>query len=190
MVLHDLERFFTGNPEIPMTTMRFLLGIQSQVQTVIKEVRYLSQNLRPSILEHLGLIPAIEFLSNGIKLRTGMNVCLTIHGEAVRYTAEVEVSLFRIIQEALNNITRHARATQIKINLDFRPVECQVIIQDNGIGMDKAQLSFQKNLSQSKLGLIGISERVKLIGGQLDVISDRGKGTLIKIILPREGLSI
>lgn len=172
-----------------MPTLRFLLNLQSQVHGILKEVRFLSQNLRPSIIEHLGLLPAIESLANGLCKNHGVELRFVLKGEAVRFKPEVELSLYRIIQEALNNILRHAKASRVELMLDFNEDTATFVIQDNGRGMQEPTRPFHDYLRQGKLGLIGMSERVKLIGGKMQLASS-SEGTALMITLPPEGLSI
>ncbi|PHJ39553.1 ATPase [Desulforamulus profundi] len=184
MVLHQLERFLVEHQDIQMPAIRFLLNLQSQIQSVLKEVRYLSQNLRPSILEHLGLLPAIESLTEGLNKHQGVEAGFMVKGKAARFQPEIELSLFRIMQEALNNILRHAEATRVEVILEFKEDGVLLTVQDNGKGMQELPQSFYEFLKQGKLGLIGMSERVKLFGGKLQLASTPGNGTILTITLP------
>ena len=182
-VLHQLERFLTQNQQFDMPHTRFLLSLEGQIKTIMQEVRHLSQNLRPSILEHLGLIPSIEYLINNLR-NYGTKTQLIITQPILRLCPEVELSIFRIVQEALNNIIRHSKATEVKVIIASKWQEIMIIITDNGIGWMNLPSSLDMFIKQGKLGLAGMVERVKLIDGEISLRTFPGKGTFILVSFP------
>jgi two-component system, NarL family, sensor histidine kinase DegS len=143
-----------------------------------EELRRLSLDLRPSILDNLGLIPATEWLVNHSKSES-IDGELTVRGEVRKLSSDVDINLFRIIQEALNNIRRHAQATQILVEILFNPDSVNVLIKDNGKGFH-VQTSRELTLT-GKLGLLGMQQRVQLLNGTITFQSEIGQGTAIVI---------
>ena len=146
------------------------------------ELRRLSHELRPLVLDDLGLVPALQHLADGIARRSG--VAVEVHsGLEARPPAHVETALYRIIQEALANVIRHARATKVRVELARDPagtLHCG--IRDDGIGFDVAALV--SGAEPRGLGLIGIRERLNAVSGTLKIRSVRGRGTELRIEIP------
>ncbi|OGO07868.1 MAG: hypothetical protein A2Y92_00955 [Chloroflexi bacterium RBG_13_57_8] len=140
------------------------------------------QNLRPSLLDDLGLIPALRSLTNNIK-DANMEVAFSIVGEEKRFTGETELSLFRIVQEALNNIRKHARASRADVVIEYSGDGIKLTVQDNGRGFNAGDAldDFQHN---GKLGLLGMQERVWLLGGTMEIVSVPGEGTTLRFNIP------
>ncbi|HZD60839.1 MAG TPA: ATP-binding protein, partial [Anaerolineae bacterium] len=118
-----------------------------------------------------------------VKVEHGITAHLMVLGEEREFSPEIEVTLFRIIQEALRNIVRHAEATMAHIAIEFTDVETRVTISDNGKGLE-----LPENLGElsrvGKLGIDGMQTRARLVGGTFDVRSELGKGTIIIITCP------
>ena len=112
-----------------------------------------------------------------------MAIDLKVDEEEKRLPAEVELLLFRIVQEALNNVVRHSRASRAKVSLKLCKGGLCVTISDNGVGMDR-QLRPEELPRDGKLGLAGILERAGLLGGNLDIVSEPRKGTTITVDVP------
>jgi signal transduction histidine kinase len=147
------------------------------------QLRRLSHELRPAILDDLGLIPALCYLGEGISRRTGLIV--TIDSLNWRPSpATVEMVLYQIVQEALNNITKHARATRawVSLNQDTELIRC--CIRDDGIGFDPSEA--ESRSGERGFGLMGIRERVSICGGSVQVNSARGQGTEVAVTMPLE----
>ncbi|TMA20196.1 MAG: hypothetical protein E6J84_02835 [Deltaproteobacteria bacterium] len=148
------------------------------------ELRRLSHELRPIILDDLGLIPALQVLAEGISRRSGVivEVDTCLKG---RPSPNVETALYRIVQEALTNVVRHARASNVRIQLarDAKgALHCG--IRDDGAGFDVVTLLSRKE--RGGLGLIGIRERLNAVGGTLQIRSETGWGTELRIEIPAE----
>lgn len=183
--LHQLESFLQDKKRLPMSDSRFLWNIQEQIKDAIQEVRYFSRDLRPSILDDLGLLPAIEWLTEELKKERKIETGLTVLGEEQRFSPEANLILFRIVQEALRNVARHAQATKSQVTIKFEDKETEIAIQDNGKGFEPPE-SLSELPRLGKLGLAGMQERARLIGGKLNILSELGKGTIITIAIPKE----
>jgi len=145
-----------------------------------EQLRRLSHELRPTILDNLGLCPALEFLAQGVSRRTGLSIAVE-GGTEGRLASSVETALYRLVQEALNNVTRHAQAKCVTVRLqrDARVIRCT--IGDDGVGFDVTSVFARKR--EQGLGLIGMRERVNSVGGTLQIISAPGGGTTIAVEL-------
>ncbi len=156
------------------------LGELKELTTeAVEHVRGFVRDLRPTYLDELGLIPALETIAREA------NASFTVQGEEKRLDAERELVLFRITQEALRNVSKHARASEVKVILAFAPDEVTVTIQDNGRGFDAPE-SPNGYAMAGHFGLMGMQERAQLFGGNVYVKSERDKGTKIVAYLPAQ----
>jgi signal transduction histidine kinase len=155
--------------------------IKQMLETIEVQLRGISHDLRPTVLDDLGLAPAVECLLNRFAKRTGIAVSLDSTINA-RMGDRVELTLYRIVQESLTNIARHSQATEVEVR--FRMENQQVIcsIQDNGVGFVLNDVMARKG--NRGLGLIGIRERVESIAGSLWIGSMPGQGTKLVITVP------
>lgn len=145
------------------------------------ENRKIIAGLRPPILDAEGLTAALEWHSDEFQENFGVRCSVEVTGQPVQLSSEAEITIYRIVQEALNNIIQHANASSAKIHLAFGQTELQVTIEDDGVGIDhKAAHKAVDN----HMGLIGINERTKSIGGRLQVSSSRGQGTRLDLSVP------
>ena len=144
-------------------------------------MRRLSHELRPTILDNLGLVPALEFLSERITKRTGLAIIVEGSTEG-RLPTPVETALYRVVQEGLTNATKHAKATHVRIQLQREDQQIRCAILDNGIGFDLSAVVAKKG--DRGLGLIGIQERLKALDGKLQITSTPGHGTAVRITIP------
>jgi PAS domain S-box-containing protein len=145
-------------------------------------IKRYAQALRPGILDDLGLVPALKWLAQEIRGPAGIEVQVKT-GTIPSLPPETQLVLFRIIQEALNNVQRHSGASKASITVECQEAEVKVTIRDNGKGFPvPRQLS--DFASQGKLGLVGMAERAQLLAGELEVISQIGKGTKIIVKAP------
>jgi two-component system sensor histidine kinase DegS len=146
----------------------------------LQSVRRYSRDLRPSILDDLGLVAAIEMVVEEANGRLPSGARLMVTGTPRRVDGPVELALFRIAQEALRNVEKHAQAASAKVDLDFRSAGIQLSMADDGLGFAPP-----KNISDlarvGKLGLLGMKERAELVGGSLEVHSIPGKGTRLVV---------
>ncbi len=153
--------------------------IERAVVRIIRMVRRIATDLRPGILDELGVAAAIEWMAKDFQNRTGIACSVTIQGvdrvsDTVRATA-----IFRIVQEALTNVMRHAAASKVNVSLEKKDDTLLLEVRDNGIGI------MEKRIFDSKsLGLIGIRERVLPLGGEAVISGKPGEGTLLRVTLP------
>jgi signal transduction histidine kinase len=177
MAIEDLAR------ELPPPARERMAMIREFLVQVESQLRQLSHELRPTILDDLGLFPALEFLAGGVSARTGLQIALE-GSEIGRTLPSIETTLYRIVQEALNNVCRHARAKRVDIRLlrDAKAIHCS--IGDDGIGFDVPSVLVKKG--ERGFGLIGIRERLNPFNGTLQVNSTPGKGTELCISIPLE----
>lgn len=153
------------------------------IEKAIREIRNISQGLKPSILEDLGLIPAIRALCEEVKTRTGIGIHFKSSTSYHRYTHDIELVLYRIIQEALNNIEKHSRATDAEIVLLFRAATIRAVVKDNGIGFDPRNL-IKKGTFASGYGHTNMKERASSVGGTVEIHSIVGQGTQVVVTIP------
>jgi len=182
-VLHQMHEFNQTVEHLPMTNLKILWGFQEQLKGVLQDVRQLSRDLRPSILDDLGLLAAVEWLVGQLKTEHKLEARLLITGEKRRFSPDIEVALFRIIQEALRNITKHAQATKAQVIVDFQKTETRIAVSDDGNGF-KMPANLGELSRLGKLGIDGMQTRVRLIGGKLNVHSSEDSGTIITITIP------
>jgi PAS domain S-box-containing protein len=160
-----------------------LLELRNLLDQVDREIRRLSHELRPTILDDLGLIPALEFLGDGVAKRYGLRV--TVSGTTGgRLPADVETAVYRVVAEALTNATRHARPTAIAVELSRTSRGLTGRVIDDGTGFDM-QAVMSGTLSRG-LGLIGMRERMAALGGTLALSSSPGRGTVVTLDVPVE----
>jgi two-component system sensor histidine kinase UhpB len=150
---------------------------------VEKQLRRLSHELRPTILDDLGLVPALQFLAEGISKRAELAIQIRSSLKG-RYAPNVETALYRIIQEALTNVTKHARAKNVEIQLGVVAKHLRCLVHDDGVGFDAPSVLSCKE--RSGLGLVGIRERLNAVGGTVQIDSAVGRGTELLVKIPVE----
>lgn len=160
---------------------RAIRGAREAAEAVAHELRRFSRDLRPSILDDLGLVPAVRWIVNDIEQRAGVRGTLTVDGPEQRVQADIELCLFRIAQEALRNVERHAGASTVALHLSYGDA-LRLAIADDGRGFDAARTP--GSLLSNHLGLPGMRERARLLGGDLRVISSPGAGTRVEASIP------
>jgi signal transduction histidine kinase len=150
------------------------------VDGLIGQIRTLSLDLRPGILDDLGLLPTLLWYFNRLTTQTGVRVRFT-HSKANRqFGSDVDITAYRIIQEVLTNVVRHADVFEVGVQVWVTSRHLYVQVQDEGKGFDPHQV--QKQLTSS--GLLGMRERAVLLGGELEIESAPNGGTCITAILP------
>ena len=151
--------------------------VDAALQRCIDGIRRFCRALRPSVLDDLGLVPALEWLLSDLSDRTGIRTALEEHGERLRLDPEQQLVIFRVAQEALHNIEHHARASQVKVRLAYDPSPLFIEVVDDGCGFDPA------HVREGSLGLAGMQERASLIGAAFEVLSHPGE-TCVRLDLP------
>jgi len=153
-------------------------SLRDLVVSTLQGVRRLAVELRPSALDDFGLVPALERLAAAVGEQSGLDVDVAAELGDRRLTAEAETVLYRIVQEALTNVVKHAAATHVSITLVRKEGSAVVVVEDNGRGFDPA------STREGALGLTGMRERVALVGGRLAIESSAGAGTSLVAEVP------
>lgn len=184
VMLHGIENFLHKNKQLPMNSSRLLWSLTEQLRDVLQETRHLSMNLRPIILDDLGLIPALEWLVEELKNNYCIKASLVLKGTQQRLAHEIELGCFRIVQESLNNVLKHSKATMVKVCIEYSSNDLKITIEDDGIGIELPD-SLQELLWHGKFGLAGIFERVQVLRGYASATpKGNGTGTCIKAVIP------
>ncbi len=157
--------------------------ISSEAALAIQETREIAYNLRPFQLDRLGLSAAIEGMTDMVSRSSGIQIFSEIDNIDDLLPEELQINLYRIVQEALNNIVKHSQATEVNIHLHRTGQDMILTIQDNGRGFASASRSSQ--LGQSGFGLTGMAERTHLLNGEFSAQPAAGGGTLIKVEIPK-----
>lgn len=158
-----------------------LLKVKGLLDLIEGQLRRLSHELRPTILEEMGLLPAIKFLAEGVTARTGLSI--TVEGDSeFSPTPLLSATVYRIIQEAFTNVTKHAKATHVHVTVQHELQTLRCSVKDNGIGFDVSSLSARTG--EGRLGMIGIRERLNSLGGDFVLMSTLGRGTELVITIP------
>jgi two-component system, NarL family, sensor histidine kinase DevS len=152
--------------------------VRELVVGALQDVRRLAVELRPKVLDDFGLVPALERLTSGFTDQTGIAVELEPHLLATRLPSEIETALYRIVQEALTNIVKHAQATKVSVVLTRADGSVKIVVEDDGRGFSRDESSGEG------LGLVGMHERIALLNGRLDVESSPGAGTTLVAEVP------
>jgi signal transduction histidine kinase/YHS domain-containing protein len=166
--------------ERPVQSAQMLKDIRTQAVDAVNNLRNMIADLRPPALEELGLISALKML---ISKSNGIPVDVSISGVERRLGADQELTLFRSVQEALNNSQQHSNATRINIVVDYHPEHIKLTVSDNGRGF-RVPGNLDQLATQRHYGLVGIQERVKSLQGTLSVQSQPGKGTQVTADIP------
>jgi signal transduction histidine kinase len=175
-----LESATTSLPEAARARFDPVRRLLDEVE---QHLRTMSHELRPTILDDLGLLPALGFLAQGLAARSG--IAIRVHGAAIpRLAPAVETALYRVVQEALHNAVRHARAAAIEVRFGRGRGAVRLTVRDDGCGFDPA--AAQRRRGDRGLGLAAMRERVSEAGGRFAIESGKGRGTEIRIIIPWE----
>jgi signal transduction histidine kinase len=188
--LHDETSQVLTAFSLDLATLRTVVCDRAEIKNLVDRLQDLSKqmsqglyrlvhDLRPAQLDDLGLVPALEYLKDD-SVSSGLDVVIDIHGKARRLDTVVETVLFRVAQEALHNIVRHAQVRQARILLVYQSQEVTLKVEDSGAGFNPVE-SFAPPRGW---GLAGMRERVESIGGQLSIESEPGKGTIVEVAVP------
>lgn len=170
----------------PSKAKSLLEESQKQVEQALEDVRELSRLLRPRMLDDLGLVPTLRWYVRNFSKRTGIDLGLKLKGLGRRLNPELETMIFRIIQEALNNISKHSKATAAQVSLNLSKGLLDLEISDNGHGFDPGKLN-QSNFASGS-GIAGIRDRVSLVDGTFTLQARVGIGIMLKIQIPVQGI--
>jgi signal transduction histidine kinase len=171
-----LDKRLPADEEQARSKLREMLEL---IDVSISTVRRISRELRPGVLDELGLAEALRWQLQSFHYRTGMECTFTSSEEDLVVDHARSTALFRIFQEALTNITRHARATEVRVALTCGPESLLLEISDNGVGMEGEKV----NQTES-LGILGMKERANIFGGEVSLSGEKGRGTTVKVSIP------
>jgi two-component system sensor histidine kinase UhpB len=183
VLIVSLERLEVQLPTGEIELKTRLAGIRELASNALLQLRTVIYDLRPVILDDLGLVPAIRWYARKHLEEAGVRAKVDAFMDDPSLTAQMNVTLFRIAQEAINNILRHAGAKSAEIRLQRRETCVCLEIQDDGYGFPISQV-YENALRQQHLGLLGMRERAELMGGTLQVESQPGCGAYLKVCLP------
>ena len=158
-----------------------LKNLKSTASTTFSSVRDFIFELRPMMLDDLGLVPTVRRYIESYKERSGLDASLLITGKEQRVQSHLEVLVFRAVQELLANAREHAQATQVKAALDVDSTQVKVSVEDNGKGFDPEGAAFTGGQGR---GLKTLKERIGLVGGTMEIASAAGKGTRVSLVVP------
>lgn len=147
-----------------------------QIDATIKSVRHIINDLRPNVLD-LGLSAAVDWQIGEFRRLTGIECDLIASGHEIKVSDHSATALFRILQESLSNISRHAFASRVRVELRDAGNHVSMTVSDNGVGLVRVT-------KPGSFGLVGIEERMRILGGTFDIISESGRGTIIKVTVP------
>jgi signal transduction histidine kinase len=156
-----------------------LVNLRKHIEELSKDVREISHRLHPSILDDLGLTAALDELSQEFSTREGIKVLFTQEAVPPAIPAEVAGCLYRIAQEAIHNVLKHARADYVRMSLSGDSRGIHLSIHDTGVGFDS-----EAKLGRRGLGIISMKERVLLVHGEFSIHSQPGQGTEVRVFVP------
>ncbi len=176
MELSCLENDLKQNPDCLSEKVESMEGL---IDTTINSVRRIATELRPQILDVCGLPEAMEWQARDFQTRTGITCEIDIPDSDVKLDKKLSTSLFRVFQETLTNVARHAEANKVEVSLEVKSDGLMMTIQDNGIGIDPREYKISKSL-----GLLGIQERINFWNGKVVIRSQPNQGTTIEVSIP------
>ena len=154
-------------------------GMMGLIETTISTVRRIASELRPGVLDDLGLVPAIEWQIEQFQVRSGLKCHWTNNASDIELSRERATAVFRILQEILTNVLRHARASNLYVKLGRSDNCFELEVKDDGVGITESQRN-----NNGSLGLLGMKERALLVGGEVRITGEEGKGTTVLVRVP------
>ena len=176
----DIEAITRAREQLSQETLGQLEQLQDKVDAVMQGVRRFSHELRPGVLDQLGLLPALEWLAEDMIINHGVDARVEVIGTERRLSPEEELVLFRIAQEALCNVRKHSQATEAVLILEFCDQKIRMAITDNCQGFELPDM-LSDFAGKGKLGILGMHERARLLDGSFSVQSEAGKGTTLSV---------
>jgi len=182
--LEEISRMLSTPPsESQLAVMREKVRALIKLTDMsVSTLRRIASELRPSVLDDLGLVAAIEWQAQQFQARTGVVCVCDCSMENIELSAEQSTAVFRIFQEALTNVLRHAQATRVDIKINKEKSHFVLSVSDNGKGITSGEKS-----EQQSLGILGMRERAHLIGGEVSITSAEGQGTVVTLRVPIAG---
>lgn len=179
----------------PDEAKKTLHDLRQQIRSCLTDVRQVIFDMRPMALDDLGLAPAINQLVSRMAARDMLTVDFSVDGKAYDLPKHVEIAVFRIVQEALNNVMHHAKTQMARVRLLYAPSTLSVLIEDKGAGFDteaKPEPDSEDGLDEhvGHFGIMGMEERAKIIGAELKVSSEIGKGTKVHLRITKKASAV
>ncbi|MGI6368709.1 MAG: ATP-binding protein [Anaerolineae bacterium] len=160
-----------------------LESVRNMVDNILRGVRRFTRDLRPPLLEELGLPRALEIMGSSLAREESFEIIVTVEGEPRPVLPELETGLYRLAQESLSNVRRHAQAQHVSVRLVYHQDSLELIVADDGVGFEVPD-DPGKMLATGRLGLIGIHERARLFGGRATIHSSPNAGTTVHVVIP------
>jgi two-component system sensor histidine kinase DegS len=183
VLTRQVDNFIRSSTDRSEETNKFLTGLGEYIRSVLQGVRRFSQDLRPPMLDDLGLLATIRWLVGDMEQRSHVITTLTVTGTQRRLAPHIELAIFRIVQEALRNVEKHASAKQVEVKMVFTDRNITISVVDNGKGFKLAG-DVGELPREGRLGLMGMEERARLLGGNVTINSELNRGTQLVIELP------
>lgn len=177
--LEDIARHADSSERVSSNVAR----LKEITASVGQEINRLAWEIRPTSLDDLGLQSAMQQFLEQLRERTNLSIDLHLALKGRRFGSSTEATLYRILQEAITNVIKHASATRVSVILEANETEVRLIVEDDGRGFDPEEMS-SRSISSMRLGLLGVRERLSLVNGSLEVESQYGKGTTLIITVP------
>lgn len=174
-------RLLEQDPDLPESVRVQIKKVKEVIDKVLENLHRLAVNLRPATLDLLGLVATIEQLINEFKDHSDLDIHFKTSGicAETRLPSELEITIYRIVQEALNNVARHAHTSNVDVILELRDNKVVAVVEDDGVGYDPDNAG-----ASGHLGLIGMQERAEIAGGSIHIESEPGKGTTVVVEIP------
>jgi PAS domain S-box-containing protein len=179
----QLDSVISAARKLSKRDMKLLEGVRAQADKLLAGVRRFSQDLRPSLLDDLGMLPALDWLVSDLEKHFDLTIGMAVLGPERRFSPEVELVLFRVAQEALRNVWKHSGASRAWLTVEFADGRTTLAVTDNGKGFVVPR-TMADLANVGKLGLAGMEERARLVGGKLALESEPGKGTTVTVEVP------
>jgi len=168
----------------PVKAKDEIRGLKSVVRNSLQDIRRIIYDLRPMSLDDLGLIPTLQRHIAAYQEESNTVVMFNTKGVCKDLKPVISLTIFRIVQEAINNIKKHSDAKNVEIDLEFSEKELMLNISDDGKGFDISLIDMKNHNINGGFGLLSMRERVELLGGMFEISSGIGKGTVLKITVP------
>jgi len=176
----DIDFLITTPKGLPEDMITHLVEFRRRIDSILQGVRRFSHNLRPSLLEDFGLLVALRWMTDNLTSRYMLSSSVEVVGTPRRLSPHTGLVLFRIAQEALNNVRKHSRAAKAQVRLKFSPESVTLSITDNGQGFAIPE-SLGDFVRLGRLGILGMQERARLVNGVFSVHSEIGQGTTVTV---------
>ena len=178
VVRHELDQLGSPGRGLDQASLHHLNGIRNEVQDLAEALRRLAHRLHPTAIEKAGISVALGQLADEMARSSNLHVDLSLPDAPIRLPRDVSLAIFRIAQESLRNVVRHAGVNEASLALQENAGIAELVIRDEGAGFDRG------NASRAGIGLVGIEERVRLVGGSARIDSVPGEGTTVTVRIP------